>query len=825
MRLEIPEGTEGLLFNIKSIVDGILIDVMVEGEPTTTLRVSDGYWASGYVPIGEAPQTLTPANEPVWTEGRYFPHFPSTDKVYAIRVRTPLERQQGVGSPWSPEWRINDSHETMMALTLVGMQGLINRNGPRVYIDWNDKFGVSPFWIPHLGEHIEVVYLDLDGLSAVNFLMRRYASRFAGAVIYDPEVPDTINLATMLAGLEDRIMLAPEQLGLPGIPNFDSVTDLRPLAVEHGWDTMEEGKTRLYQWAYDNLWPRLEHRIIGVLSPGPPTSGDTNLGNEPVSSLWYPMEMATRDYVVALRLSALWLDPRDVSQEELFGRFLEDAPSPIPVLGPSPDEESSVALASRHGDWVAAITWPGPTLSVGGLTVLSGVRPELKQYQQELDTDRILATLGEGPVAMMWTSDGDAMFFQMDRGFWDWFIWEDVQNQRYGWAINPTLAELAPLVWNYYVESRSGVSLVAGFSGGGYVYPQLMDDAQLQAYVDYTARYLEETGLRVVHVAEATGPFDQRLAVQYYEGLRGTGYVGAIAAGFASDQWALRVDYIGAPSPTLGYNYVLNGTSMPSILADLLAVRPGFIDLATSPQFLNVPLQGLVLQDGDAYREVAVFVPRDFINDPACCGVVAVFAGNSAPGDYTVTFRLKVPDNQASEQVARLYVIAAASGQILANRRIAPADFQQAGQYQDFTLSFTLDQLTSDSEFRIDYEETSDLYADSIEVTREGGVALPVFAALFMGLTISPELFEAMTDVAGRFTEGFESAGGLVLHPDEFMAALNPEFMIGLAEEMMGPEHPALAEARQQLADGTFLASLLTTREALREFLSLPASE
>jgi hypothetical protein len=89
-------------------------------------------------------------------------------------------------------------------------------------------------------------------------------------VVYDPEVPDTINLATMLAGLENRVILAPDQRGQPGIPSFADVTDLRALAAAEGWDTSEEGKTRLCQWVYDNLWLRLEKRLIGVVSPGPP---------------------------------------------------------------------------------------------------------------------------------------------------------------------------------------------------------------------------------------------------------------------------------------------------------------------------------------------------------------------------------------------------------------------------------------------------------------------------------------------------------------------------------------------------------------------------
>ncbi len=58
----------------------------------------------------------------------------------------------------------------------------------------------------------------------MEFLWQHFSPRFKGAVVYDPDVPDTINLATMLAGLEDRLMLAPEQLDLPVIQSILTCT-------------------------------------------------------------------------------------------------------------------------------------------------------------------------------------------------------------------------------------------------------------------------------------------------------------------------------------------------------------------------------------------------------------------------------------------------------------------------------------------------------------------------------------------------------------------------------------------------------------------------
>ncbi|MFQ5822213.1 MAG: GxGYxYP domain-containing protein, partial [Candidatus Heimdallarchaeota archaeon] len=208
------------------------MSVTIDGQLAASLRV-DAYWHSGYVPIGTPISEPAQDAEPEWIESRYFPHFPSTDRIFVIPVWTELWKHNVT---WVADFRINQSCYTMMALTLVGMQGIINRSKPRIYLNFTRA---SNLWIPNLEEHVDIVRLDFDHLSALNFLLERYGSRFTGAVIYDLEVPETINLATMIAGLEDRIILAPVQLQLPGIPDFTSVTEPRQLVQEQGWDTTQ----------------------------------------------------------------------------------------------------------------------------------------------------------------------------------------------------------------------------------------------------------------------------------------------------------------------------------------------------------------------------------------------------------------------------------------------------------------------------------------------------------------------------------------------------------------------------------------------------------
>lgn len=156
----------------------------------------------------------------------------------------------------------------MMALTLVGMQGVINRNEPRIYLDWieNERKNASRFWLSLLRQHISVEYLDLDGLAAINFLFQRYGSRFTGAVVYEPAVPDTINLATITLTATTPSRVEPENsrlifVGWSGdVTSMDTSTTVRvdgPKMAVANWKTQyylkvisERGDPQGEDWYY-----------------------------------------------------------------------------------------------------------------------------------------------------------------------------------------------------------------------------------------------------------------------------------------------------------------------------------------------------------------------------------------------------------------------------------------------------------------------------------------------------------------------------------------------------------------------------------------------
>lgn len=97
------------------------------------------------------------------------------------------------------------------AVTVAGLQGLINREAPELYVlsagnprpaYWLDVMRQDGRWLE--GRPLQPL-TDLAGV------MKLAAARVKGAVIWDPAVPATVNVATTAAGVLDLVILSPEQ--------------------------------------------------------------------------------------------------------------------------------------------------------------------------------------------------------------------------------------------------------------------------------------------------------------------------------------------------------------------------------------------------------------------------------------------------------------------------------------------------------------------------------------------------------------------------------------------------------------------------------------
>src|SRR5262249_48325500 len=145
-------------------------------------------------------------------------------------------------------------------LLLTTLQGIVNRSEPRIYL-------ISPVdegprtWLNELR-------LPVDEIGDPWDLQARYRTELRGAVVYDPAIPDTINVALTLAGLEDALVASPRLLA-----RLNALPDPLPLIADlRGRFT---GKLDAYAWQRETLWPRVNQRLlVGT----PPAQGDVAYG-------------------------------------------------------------------------------------------------------------------------------------------------------------------------------------------------------------------------------------------------------------------------------------------------------------------------------------------------------------------------------------------------------------------------------------------------------------------------------------------------------------------------------------------------------------------
>ncbi len=382
------------------------------------------------------------------------------------------------------------------------LQGLVNRRRPRIYI------------IHRTGEKWDRFWLDLlvrKGFQTVDMILdeaiEKFRDEIAGAVVYDPQLEPGgligekqerfINTISMVCSVRNAVPMPEEWAERFGLP---VVFDARAR-----WKTPYEA----YKWAFENLWPEMNHSLLASLNP----CAAFNLV----------------DYLVEFKVFTIWLGFwRSREEEELLARILSSTPPNTPVLG------------CWWGDWRTRLRspwrkfyrwrrdWPGfsiqecmgeregviwssrfakinvPTCSCSNLSVHTGLpATPLKQKRAErnikLEKDKVYVTI----VA----TDGDnvgGFIMNAAMRFWEF--------KRVGvpinWSFSPVAMELAPAVAQHYYETMSYDDLfIMGNSGVGYVYPCYWGEAYgehrdeiYRGYLELINEYLEKNDMRIIWV-------------------------------------------------------------------------------------------------------------------------------------------------------------------------------------------------------------------------------------------------------------------------------------------------------------------------------------
>ncbi len=407
-----------------------------------------------------APQP-TPSGKPnnlsYRTESRPFPDvFPKSAPPASNLLVFDVSKQP-------PDWQ----------LLLLSLQGIVNRTQPQIYLLFNST---DAFWLDWIRQRKWIQ--ETQTVSRPQELLTRFRDKLKGMVITDPSLPATKNIATMVASVNDGIVVSPrlaKEMDLPVI------ADLRGK-----WQTNVEA----YRWAFDNLWSRLNHHVLACS---------------------YPDHLELRDYLVQHKVFIFWLPgPIDGAKkysspneevrlmEELFAQM----PVNIPVMSypwagkdVGIGEGPGVRLFAEFGKYLVG------SINCSNLSVHSGIR--VAEFRQKPAPPP--PTLQNKAYVSFIISDGDNLPVLTVSNFPQ--LWkQDVRGQfPIGWTISPSAHLLLPAVVDYYYSTAKPTDyFLAAVSGVGYTYPDSYGqrfrepDRQriFDEFLDQTRVYMERSDLK-----------------------------------------------------------------------------------------------------------------------------------------------------------------------------------------------------------------------------------------------------------------------------------------------------------------------------------------
>ena len=389
------------------------------------------------------------------------------------------------------------SNET--SITLTTLVGLVNRPQPKIYLNMGDD---EAFWLKEVFGDIPQDTISATGDAALGALLDTYHSNVKGMVIYDPNLKDTINIATMIAAQQDGIAVSPTQAAvLQNNYHFSILSDLRT----HGW----KSRLQAYHWALQNLRNGSSSRLVAGID-----AGNMSLRSFLVATRTFIYNLDSRDYLpspVSLMTDGL------LSERELMRQILTSFPAGATHLGWFADESSGVNLTSQ-----AAITVLATDLFTN-LEVWTATQPSTTITAATSSREVEPASAANTVYVSFTISDGDNLQYSQHRMK---NIWRDSARGTLpiGWTISPSILHAAPRLAAYYLQSATpNDEFIAGPSGAGYIFPSHWPAEHLDTFLQTTGKQMQAMNMTTLEVLDTD--YWQSSGLPFISNIRQTGMI------------------------------------------------------------------------------------------------------------------------------------------------------------------------------------------------------------------------------------------------------------------------------------------------------------
>jgi len=456
---------------------------------------------------------------------------------------------------------------------------------------------------------------DTRSLSLEQYF-HKYAEHYDKVIVYDPNLPATINIATMIGSVENGIVVAPRD-----VQRFGRGKLIENLGGR--W----KNNISAYEWAFDNLWPRMNHRILSCQHP---TFADHHL----------------RDYLVRHKVFQFWVTGKNVEDNKIsdyetelaFAEKLFKMTHPnTPLVGWVGTDENDdglteyhgVELASRYGHFTVGSNW-GVNLSLmSGITIdieqmVSSYHNRVKHNCPKLQCDKVYLSFviqesGDSPI--YWKSVQKR-------------IWDDPKRGQIpiAWTLGLSVFEMNPAILEWFYENATeNDHFYIGMSGTGYTHPYRnflestpAPEKAWKQYLGIIQRYIDLTQMRHMAVyTDAWIPFDREkndpITLRFADGLKG---LSMLIMGMGRDEGIVESGHnylIGKnnvlvshvvtrwDAANIGRSAKNNKWLTDEIIRNTPAERPAFITVhALSWSYYPSDLVSVLAELGDEYVAVSL---------------------------------------------------------------------------------------------------------------------------------------------------------------------------------------------------------------------------
>lgn len=345
---------------------------------------------------------------------------------------------------------------------LIALQGLVARKNPQIFIDYGYATNRNALNELENAGHTISYYDESGNLWNFSSVVEKFKDYIAdsGYILY-ATINDhgQINTATNLATINGWL----------------------PVSAELEQAVIDLGLTKKSDISADNI-------DLKYLKNFYKTNKDCFRDDSLVHIYYYAQGM--RDFAIQQNIFVMYIEDGNYQARLFRDDVMKDLESPAAIFGWCQYEVKYTECAGRYGHYVIPSDHSWNLSLLASFNATDEKFPEPYSGKVELDPTKHY-------IAIVY-SDGDNLQW-IQNGFGEFHTW-----QSYGldtpisWTFAPMATELSDVDVKRTLENSKNATFITGPSGGGYTRLMNMNSKELEAFSDYTASIMLESGLGIM---------------------------------------------------------------------------------------------------------------------------------------------------------------------------------------------------------------------------------------------------------------------------------------------------------------------------------------